>query len=189
MKACFKALFLVLLVAFGASQPYLHRLDLQRLLSEPNSLEQTVITYNAADQNGVMFVFGDGKVITQPKPSLLNNNMVVTCSARIQQEDVRELIRLMIEKKFFDLPERNYLVLYAAMEDDPFEAMKLHTIRIKSDEGAAQRSFGTGKYGAEQLSIPDDFAVIERKLIQLRDQAYEAVKGKPCRFAPPVKDY
>jgi hypothetical protein len=62
---------------------------------------------------------------------------IPTCRARITQDAVRDLVRLIIQRHFFDLPERKFLFLYAPPSNDDLE---LHTIAI--DDGRQKATHG-----------------------------------------------
>ena len=92
-------------------------------------------------------------------------------------------MRLLIEKHFFDLPEKTFMFLYAS--DEPEELVHIHSIVVDTQEERAARSFATGTYTNQVRSIPPEFAAIEAALQRIRDDAFPPLK--PCRMAPPVR--
>src|SRR5262249_43041528 len=113
--------------------------------------------------------------------------LVPTCSSKIEPSQIRSVVKVMADKHFMDLESRSYLVVYAALEDDPFSEMQLHTIRIATPEGYTSRSFGTGKYAKEQLIFPLVCAAVEHALDDLEKSAFPSSDTRLCPFKPPVK--
>lgn len=161
-----------------------HRLDLDRVLKDPQAFDSLVIAYTSYENKSSLYIFGNGKIVSQPTSA--TTELVPTCTADLTEEQVRGIVQLLIDKHFFDLPEKNFIVLDTT-PDDAWKEVKLHTIRVTDDEGVAGRSFGTGDYNAEKQSMPSDFADIRDALIQLRDSSFPKGRTKPCHFETQIK--
>jgi hypothetical protein len=178
-----------LLLAFlsQAAEPRLHQLDLEPMLHDPAALEKLTIMYQPPGHSGwsqVFFVRGDGSAILQACPDyLMANTDVPTCRAKVSQDMVKDLVRQIIRRHFFELSEKQFIFLYAAQSN---EKLELHTIAIDDGHGKVSRTFGIGKFGDKEETIPPDFSSIEDELKRLRDFAFPA-RGKPCRLAPAIK--
>jgi hypothetical protein len=164
-----------------------HSLELDNLLESPAALQSlTVIYYDNIVHKGWshrFFVRGDGSLILQAYPErLLAVTDVPTCSAQVGQEVVKDLVRLVIKKHFFDLPEKLFVVMYPAQGN---EELELHTITINDGQATARRVFGIGKFAGKNETIPADFLAIEDEMKRLRDSGFPP-SAKPCRFAPPI---
>src|SRR5205814_4316507 len=116
-----------------------------------------------------------------PRPT--NGYHQPTCRAKVGQEVVKDLVRLIIQRHFFELTEKQFIFIYAAQSD---EQLELHTIVINDGLGKTSRTFGVGKYAAKEEKIPPDFSAIEDELKRLKDSAFPP-DGKPCHFAPAIK--
>jgi len=108
---------------------------------------------------------------------------VPTCRDKVSPDKVKNLVRLIIQKHFFDLPEKHFFFVYAAQGK---EELELHTIAIDDGVGKAVRTFGIGVYAGKEESIPPDFSTIEKELKQLKDSAFPPSE-KTCHFAPAIK--
>jgi hypothetical protein len=108
---------------------------------------------------------------------------IPTCRAKVSQDVVKDLVRLIIQRHFFELPEKQFIFLYAAQGD---EKLELHTITIDDGLAKASRTFGVGKFAGKEETIPPDFSAIEDELKRLKDSAFPP-DGKPCHFAPAIK--
>ena len=108
---------------------------------------------------------------------------IPTCREKVSLEKVKDLVRLIIQKHFFDLPEKLFISVSAAQGE---EELKLRTIAIDDGTGKTSRSFGAGKWAGKDESILPDFASIEEQLKQLRDSAFPPGE-KTCHFAPIIK--
>ena len=177
------AVLLLTSCLFSADSHWKKRLDLERLLNDPQAMQSLVIAYTSYDNKLSLFIFGNGKIITQPTTA--NTDLVPTCSADITDEQVRSLVQLLIKKRFFDLPEREFMLLNASIDD--WNKLELHTIRVADDEGVASRSFGTGWYKSERLSLPPDFADVRDALVQLRLSALPDANNKSCKFESQIQ--
>ena len=171
---------------FGAGPEWRSRIDLKPLLDDPSALHRLRIAYMYDDKPGqVFYLYGDGHLILQQLPTRRGvwADLVPTCTARVSEDIIKDLIRLLIEKNFFDLPEKRFLFLYASAASE--EDLHLHTIIIEAEEGRSSRSFGTGTFGKETQSIPPEFAEIEAAIQRIQNDAFPP--SKTCRVAPPLK--
>jgi hypothetical protein len=170
-----------------AAEPQRHQLDLEPMLQDPAALEKLTIMYQPPAHRGwsqVFFVRGDGSVILQARPDRpMANTDVPTCRAKVSQDMVKDLVRLIIQRHFFELPEKQFIFIYAAQSN---EELELHTIAIDDGHGKVSKTFGIGKFGDKEETIPPDFSSIEDELKRLRDFAFPA-EGKPCHLAPAIK--
>jgi hypothetical protein len=161
--------------------------DLQRMLQEDEALQRLLIVYWPPGQKGwhqAFFVRGDGRVVKQATPDrpMLATD-IPTCTEQIDSDRVKALVRLIIQKHFFDLPERHFIFMDAAQTN---EELEIHTIGISDGQTKARRSFGIGKFAGKDEVIPPEFAAVEEELKQIRDSAFPP-HSKDCHFAPPVK--
>jgi hypothetical protein len=92
-------------------------------------------------------------------------------------------VQLITQKRFFALPERQFIVMNGPLTN---EELEMHTIGISDGLAKARRSFGIGKFAGKKEVIPPEFATIEEELKQIRDSAFPP-HGKDCHFAPPIK--
>ena len=181
------ALAFLLVVLPQASESERHRLDLEPLLQDPAALQRLTVVYLPPSQKGWIQQFivrGDGSLILQAhpdRPMAITN--IPTCRAKVGQEVVKDLVRLIIQRHFFELPEKQFIFIYAAQSD---EQLELHTIIINDGLGKTSRTFGVGKYAGKEEKIPPDFSAIEDELKRLKDSAFPP-DGKPCHFAPAIK--
>lgn len=167
-----------------ATEPYKHRLDLEPMLQDAQALRKLTIMYAPPAHHGfqLFFVHGDGSLILQAYPQRpIAATDIPTCRNKVSQDKVRDLVRLVIDRHFWDLPEKRFLFVYAAQGEGELE---LHQISIDNGTEKASRTFGVGTYAGKQETIPNDFTAIEEQLIQLRDFT---LSNKPCHFAPAVK--
>jgi hypothetical protein len=95
---------------------------------------------------------------------------------------VRNLVRLIIKRHFFELAERLFLFVYASQVN---EELELHTIVIDDGQAETRRTFGIGKFNGEKETIPADFSVVEDEMKRLRDSVFPP-GAKFCHFAPPI---
>ena len=180
---------LLALVCVASATDRKERLDLKHLLTSYPALREVVITHITPTEKQAMFVYGTGKLVLQP---LMMNGIrasgpVPACIAFANPDEVKAIVKMMIDRHFLDLPVRSYVVMEAALQDDPLKDLQLHTIRVATDEGFAERTFGTGMYGNERLNIPPDFAAIEKMLTELRARNFPAGEKWDCRIAPAVQ--
>jgi hypothetical protein len=164
------------------------RLDLQSFLSDPAKFEKLTIWYTTQQAglerppSQIFFVYGTGRLVLQSFPrQKIALPLVPTCTAKADPDRVRDLIHLMIDSHFFDLPERKFI--FTADDDDILEE---HAIWIDSGGERAYRGFGVGRYHGKNETIPAEFKVFENALIQLRDSTFKGSE-KPCHMAPLIK--
>jgi len=96
---------------------------------------------------------------------------------------VKDLVRLIIQRHFFELPEKQFIFVFAAQGN---EKLELHTITIDDGLAKTSRTFGVGKFAGKEEKILPDFSMIENELKRLKDSAFPP-DGKPCHFAPAIK--
>ena len=162
------------------------RIDLSRALNNPSLLHRLTILYTYSDRpEQMLYVYGHGALILQQMPvqRSLWNSLVPTCTAHVGEDTIGGLINLFIQRRFFDLPQKNFTFLYAS--DDAATHLRIHQIIVDTRDERAGRVFATGTYAGQIETIPPAFAEIEAAIQDLRDKAFPA--GKPCTVAPPVK--
>jgi hypothetical protein len=176
---------LLLFVLPQTLEPEKHSLDLEPLLQDPQALRRLTVVYlDGIVHKGWIhrfFVRGDGSLILQafPERPLAVTN-IPTCRAQVSQEVSKDLVRLIIKRHFFELPERLFLFVYAAQVN---EELELHTIVIDDGQVKTRRTFGAGMFDGEKETIPADFLAIEHEMRRLRDSVFPP-GAKPCHFAP-----
>jgi hypothetical protein len=184
MRVVLAFLLVVLPQAFESER---HRLDLEPLLQDPAALQRLTVVYLPPSQKGwiqLFFVRGDGSLILQAHPDRpMAITDLPTCRAKVSQDVVKDLVQLIIQRHFFELPEKQFIFLYAAQGN---EKLELHTITINDGLAKTSRTFGDGKSGGKEEKIPPDFSAIEDELKRLKDSAFPP-DGKPCHFAPAIK--
>lgn len=174
---------LILLAATG--EPYYHQLDLIPLLHDASALQKLRILYQPPSRDAYeeFYIYGDGSLVWQAWPKrMMLAAYVPTCRSSIRPDEVKEVVRLMIQKHFFKLPEKQFIFITIAQGQE----LAVHTIGIDNGTGIATRSFATGEYRGKEESIPRDFAAIEERLEQLKDTAFPP-HGKTCHLAPRIK--
>ena len=112
-----------------------------------------------------------------------NRGLVPTGRTKISDDNIRAIIGLMIEKHFFDLPEKSYLYFSAAYEKPKLE---LHPIAVDNGKENATRTFGVGKYQGQDEGLPANFLASENALVKPRDAAFPPHQ-RPCGIAPGIK--
>jgi len=134
MRVVLAFLLFVLPQAFESER---HSLDLEPLLQDPAALQRLTVVYQPPIHKGwvqLFFVRGDGSLILQAHPDgPMAVTDIPTCRARVSQDVVKDLVRLIIQRHFFELPEKQFIFIYAAQGN---EELELHTIRI--DDGLAK---------------------------------------------------
>jgi hypothetical protein len=180
-------LVLLVFVLPQTLEPQRHSVDLEPLLQDPEALQRLTVVYlDGIVHHGWIhrfFVRGDGSLILQAFPERpLAVTDIPTCRAQVGQEVVRDLVRLIIKRHFFELPERLFLFVYAAQVNDELE---LHTIVIDDGQANTRRTFGIGKFDGKRETIPADFLAIEDEIKRLRDSVFPP-GAKPCHFAPAI---
>lgn len=184
MRVALAFLLCVLPQAFESER---HSLDLEPLLQDPAALQRLTVVYLPPTHAGWVqrfFVRGDGSLILQAYPDRpLAVTDIPTCRAKVSQDVVKDLVRLIIKRHFFELPEKHFIFVYAAQGD---EKLELHTITVDDGLAKTSRTFGVGKFAGKEEKIPPDFSAIEDELKRLKESAFPP-DGKPCHFAPAVK--
>jgi hypothetical protein len=180
------------LLPTGSTSERRGRIDLNGLLASPATLSQMVLRWDYPP-NSELYLYGDGRLALQAYPVvpddpdspflLKNRSLVPTCSTRISTADIKALLQLMIERHFFDLPEKSYVYMTAAYARRNLE---LHTIAVDNGKEKAERTFGVGKYQGQEESFPPDFAAIEQALAKIRDSA-SLPSRRPCGVEPGIK--
>jgi hypothetical protein len=176
---------LLLVLLFQAAEPRQHRLDLEPLLVDPAAVQKLRILYapSARKSYQAFYVYGDGSVVWQAFPTQqMSVTGVPTCKNKVSPDKVKGLIRLMIERHFLHLPEKNFILEFNGYRNAELE---LHTIAVDNGLGKARRTFGNGEYGGKQESIPPDFASIEEELKRLKDSAFPS-SSMNCQLAPAI---
>lgn len=72
---------------------------------------------------------------------------IPTCRAKVSQDVVKDLVRLIIQRQFFELPEKQFIFLNAAQSN---EKLELRTIRIDDGLAKTSRTFGLGKLAGKE---------------------------------------
>jgi len=145
-----------------------HPLDLEALLEDPEALQRLTVVYRPPIHKGWVQMFlvrGDGSLILQAHPDRpMAITDIPTCKAEVSQDVVKNLVRLIIERHFLELPEKQFILLDAAQGS---EKLELHTITIDSGPAKTSRTFGVGKYAGKEETIPPDFSAVEDELKRL----------------------
>jgi len=178
---------LTLLLAFllQAAEPRQRQPDLEPLLRDSAALQKLKILYAPPAQKSyqAFFVYGDGSVVWQEFPTQrMSVTDVPTCRNKISPDKVKGLVRLMIEKHFLDLPEKDFILAFAGYRNAELE---LHTIAVDNGLGKARKTFGNGEYGGKQESIPADFGSIEEELKLLKESAFPP-SSMNCQLAQAI---
>jgi hypothetical protein len=159
---------------------------LEPLPRDPAALQKLKILYQPPSRESyqAFFVYGDGSLVWQAYPNRpMSLTEVPTCRTKVSADKVKNVVRLIIQKHFFDLPEKLFLSVNAAQGK---EELELHAIAIDDGIGKAIRTFGIGEYAGKEESIPPDFSSIEKELKQLKDSAFPPSE-KACHFAPAIR--
>ena len=161
-----------------------HQLDLQVMMRDNQSQQKLRIVYDSPTEHGfhLLFVSGDGTLVLQAYPRrMMSTTDVPTCKERVSPDKVKEILRLMIDKHFWELPEKQFIFIGGEPSESELE---LHSIFVSNGVEKAGRTFGSGTYGGKPESIPADFSVVERQFKNLEQAAFS---GKPCHLAPAIK--
>src|SRR6266436_1928082 len=101
-----------------------HRLDLEPLIQDPAGLQRLTVVYLPPSQKGwiqLFFVRGDGSLILQAHPDRpMAITDIPTCRAKVGQDVVKNLVQLIIQRHFFELPEKHFIFLYATQGNEEF---------------------------------------------------------------------
>ena len=175
-------LFVPATTALGSESA--QEIDLQALLSDPAAMEKLVVEYRP-DMQTFLFVYGTGRVVKQAHSISAPNSLVPTCTGKIGQDEVRELVQEIIVRHFFDLPIRSFWFATASDDFDDFlKELKLHSIVIDDGSHRAQRDFAEGIYNDKKEFIPPDFSAIEEMLQRIEKSA---LGNKPCTISPGIQ--
>jgi hypothetical protein len=167
-----------------ATEPQRHQLNLELALRDPTALEKLKILYQPPSHQGyqAFFVYGDGALVWQAYPQgLMPLAGVPTCRNEVNLDKVQDLVRLIIQKHFFDLSEKRFLEVNGPGN----QGLETHAITIDDGTGKTGRIFAVGEYAGQEESIPPDFSAIETELKQLRDSAFP-LTAKTCPLASPI---
>jgi hypothetical protein len=160
--------------------------DLEPMLKKDEALQHLLIVYWPPAQKGwhqAFFVRGDGTVVKQATPERpMAVADIPTCTDHITLERAKALVRLIIQRRFLELPQRQFIVMNGPVTN---EELEMHTIGISDGQAKARRSFGIGKFAGKKEVIPPEFAAIEEELKQIRDSAFP-LHGEDCHFAPAI---
>ena len=181
-------LIFALLLAFllQTAEPPRHRLDLEPLLRDPAALQKLKIMYQLPFRKvyQVFFVYGDGRVVWQAYSKRLTSSTdVPTCRNKISPDKVKNLVRLIIDNHFFDLPEKRFIYVYISQNNE--DDLEVHSIAIDDGVGKAFREFGIGQYAGKEEFIPPNFSSIEQELKSLKDSAFPP-SAMNCNLAPAI---
>jgi hypothetical protein len=155
------------------------------MLRDPAALQKLRIAYwpPAHERVQVFLVYGDGSVIWQSYPNRsMSLALVPTCRNKVSTDTVKNLARLLIEKPFLDLPEKQFLMRFFAQGR---EELEFHRISIDDGVGTVWRTFAIGEYAGRRESLPPDFVSIEKELQRLKELAFPHSKIT-CHFAPAI---
>jgi hypothetical protein len=177
--------FTILLLCVLQDAEPRHQFDLEGMLEDPAALQKLKFAYFPPAHENVQafFVYGDGSVIWQAYPNRsMSRALVPTCRNKVSTDTVKNLVRLIIEKHFLDLPERQFLMLEIGQGRKEIE---FYTISIDDDVGTARKTFAIGEFAEKRESLPTDFLSIEKELQRLKEPAFPHSKIT-CHFAPAI---
>ena len=162
-----------------------HQFDLEGMLRDPAALQKLKLAYWPTPRESVQvfFVYGDGSLIWQAYPNRsMSRDLVPTCRNKVSTDTVKNLVRLIIEKHFLDLPEKQFLMLEIAQGRQEIE---FHSIAIDDGVGTARKTFAVGEFAGKRESLPPDFLSIEKEVQRLKESAFPHSKIT-CHFAPAI---
>jgi hypothetical protein len=177
--------FTILLLCMLQDAEPRHQPDLEGMLRDEAALQKLKIAYwpPPHERIQVFFVYGDGSVIWQSYPNRsMSLALVPTCRNKISTDTVKNLVRLLIEKHYLDLPEKQFLMRLSAQGR---EELEFHRISIDDGVGTVWRTFAIGEYAGRRESLPPDFVSIEKELQRLKELAFPRSKIT-CHFAPAI---
>ena len=152
--------------------------DLRPIISDDAALASVEISYRVDGQLIVMR--GDGSVFTQSTRQQLP--LLPTCKGKVAPADIRRLLETMLNAQFLNLPQKSYIMLNGDEAD--WRKLQLHSISIKIAGGSAKRDFSAGEYSGEHREIPENFATVEKVIVELKSKAIPP--GTHCTVAPPL---
>jgi|ERR1700676_144416 len=121
--------------------------DLEAMLQRDEALQKLLIVYwppAQKDWQQAFFVRGDGTVIKQAVPARMTFvSDIPTCTEPISVERAKALVRLIIRERFFELPERQFIIMNSPQRNEDLET---HSIGISDGQAKARRFFGVGKF-------------------------------------------
>ncbi|SRR6266481_1087814 len=182
-------LALLLTFLFQAADLQQRQLDLEPLLRDSAALQKLRVLYEPPSHEGyrAFFVYGDGSLVWQAYPTRpMPLTEVPTCKNKVGPDKVKDLVRLIIQKHFLELPEKSFLLTFAGYDVQEKDKLELHAIAVDDGIGKAIRTFGIEEYAGKKESIPPDFLSIENELKQLKDSAFPPTT-KACHLAPAIK--
>lgn len=157
------------------------RIELSHFLTDEASLNALTITYRPTYRQ-VLYVYGSGKLIAQTYPGLnfsQQYGIFPTCKAVVSPEKIRDVLRVMIQGRFFDLPQKSFVYATASDDMEDFEKeLQRHSIALDDGTTHAQRDFAAGSYLGRKESIPQEFAAVETVLQRLMNETF---KDPPCK--------
>jgi len=155
-----------------------NRPDLRSIITDDAMLRSVTIWHLAGGQWVV--VRGTGEVSFQSAGP--NEQLLPTCRGTVSPEDVRRLLGAMVQRDFFGLPRKTYLIVDGDEQD--WRKLNLHSIGIKTPQGSVKRDFAAGEYGDKREELPKDFVLLENAMLDLKRQAIP--HDRPCTVAPPL---
>jgi hypothetical protein len=168
----------------ATERPYQPQLDLEPMLHDGKALAKLVVMYElptAGRGFRLFFVHGDGSLVLQMYPGRpMATTDIPTCTGQVTPKEIQDLIKAMMEKHFWSLPEKQYLLVNG---EPPHEELGVHGIFVDNGSDKSARSFAVGTYLDKQESTPEDFAAIEQHLKKLADLTVL----RPCHFAPALE--
>lgn len=179
-EVLFSSFLIVVLVLQAAlpRPPEKNRPDLQRIIADDVMLRSVTIWQFA--EGRLVVVRGSGQVSFQSTG--LNAQLLPTCHGTVAPEDVRRLLEAVLQRNFFGMPVKSYLMMNADERD--WRKLKLHSIGIKTPESSVKRDFAAGEYGDKHEELPNDFVALENAILDLKRQAIP--HDRPCTVAPPL---
>lgn len=113
----------VVCVCSGLASQWRDRIELSHFLTDDAALNKLTIEYWPTYRQ-VFYVYGSGKLIAQSYPGLSFSKqygLFPTCKAVISPEKVRDVVRLMIQVRFLDLPQKSFVYAIASDDMEDFE--------------------------------------------------------------------
>jgi hypothetical protein len=175
---------ILLLGVLQDAQPR-HQPDLEGMLRDEAALQKLKIAYWPPGRESYQrfFVYGEGSVIWQAYPRRsMSLALISTCRNKVGTDTVKNLVRLIIEKRFLDLPQRQFLMVGVEPEREEIE---FHTISIDDGVGTVSKTFAVGEFARKRESLPTDFLSIEKELQGIKESAFPHDKIT-CHFAPAI---